>query len=106
MQYFPCSISLSVLKTETSSWEILCYRSDTVYSNTVNSKFRSIQIFYKVSVNSFSIISCLNCTVHSNFHLIRNKSLATNDFELTVPDLYIDKEYSSVTETKLANNAN
>ena len=27
-------------------------------------------------------------TVNSNFHLIRSKTLPTNDFELTVPDLY------------------
>ena len=35
-----------------------------------------------------NIISCLKCTVNSNFHLIRSKTLPTNDFELTVPDLY------------------
>ena len=38
----------------------LSYRSGTVNSNTVN----------------------------SNFHLIRSKTLPTNDFELSVPDLY------------------
>ena len=64
------------------------YRSGTVNSNTVNSKFNLIQIFYEVSVNIFSIISCLKCTVNSNFHLIQSKTLPTNDFELTVPDLY------------------
>ena len=30
----------------------------------------------------------LKCTVNSNFHLIRSKTLPTNDFELTVPNLY------------------
>ena len=34
------------------------YRSGTVKSNTVNSKFHPIRIFYEVSVNIFSIISC------------------------------------------------
>ena len=63
------------------------YRSGTVNSNTVNSKFHLIQIFYEVSVNSFSIISCLKYTVNSNFHLIRSKTLPTNAFELTVPNL-------------------
>ena len=37
----------------------------------------------------FLSISCLKCTVNSYFHLIRNKSLLTNDFDLTVPDLYM-----------------
>ena len=31
-------------------------------------------------------------TVNSNFHLIQGKTLLTNDFELTVPDLYPDPE--------------
>ena len=61
--------------------------SNTVNSNTVNSKFHLIRIFYEVSANIFSIISCLKCTVYSNFHLIQCKTLPTNDFELTVPDL-------------------
>ena len=29
------------------------------------------------------------CTVNSNFHLIGSKTLLTNDFELTVPNLYV-----------------
>ena len=29
--------------------------------------------------------------INSNFHLIRSKTLLTNDFELTVPNLYIDR---------------
>ena len=37
----------------------------------------------------FPNISCLKCTVNSNFHLIRSKTLLTNDFELTVPNLYL-----------------
>ena len=65
-----------------------CYRSDTVNSNMVNSKFHFIQSFCDFSVKCFPIISCLKCTVNSNFHLFQRKSLPTNDFELTVPDLY------------------
>ena len=49
------------------------YRSGTVNSNTVNLKFHLIRIFCKVSVNIFSIILCLKCTVNSNFHLIHSK---------------------------------
>ena len=66
------------------------YRSHTVNSNTVNSKFHLIQSFYEVFVNIFSIISCLKFTVNLNFHLIQSKTLPTNDLELTVPDLYQD----------------
>ena len=65
-----------------------CYRSGTVNSNTVNSKLHLIRFFYEVSGNIFPIISCLKCTANLNFHLIRSKTLPTNDFELTVPDLY------------------
>ena len=61
-----------------------------VNSNMVNSKFHLIQSFYEVTVNSFPIISCLKYTVNPNFHLIRSKTLLTNDFELTVPDLYVE----------------
>ena len=43
--------------------------------------------FFEVSVKCFPIISCLKCMVNSYFHLFRRKSLPTNDFELTVPDL-------------------
>ena len=59
------------------------YRSGTVYSNTVNLKFHLIQSFFEM----FPIISCLKCMVNSYFHLFRSKSLPTNDFELTVPNL-------------------
>ena len=65
------------------------YRSGTVNSNTVNSKFHLIRSYYEIFFYHFRNISCLKCTVNSNFHLIRNKTLLTNDFELTVPNLYI-----------------
>ena len=53
------------------------YRSGTVNSNTVNSKFHLMQMFYEVSVNIFSVISFFKNTVNSNFHLIRSKTLPT-----------------------------
>ena len=59
-----------------------------VNSNTVNSKFHFIQSYCEIFFSHFPNISCLKCTVNSNFHLIQSKSLLTNDFELTVPDLY------------------
>ena len=37
----------------------------------------------------FPNVPCLKYTVNSNFPLIRRKTLLTNDFELTVPDLYV-----------------
>ena len=64
------------------------YRSGTVNSNTVNSKFHLIRSHCEIFFYHFPNISCLKCTVNSNFHLIRSKTLLTNDFELTVPDLY------------------
>ena len=64
------------------------YRSGTVNSNTVSSKFHLIRSYYEIFFYHFSNISCLKCTVNSNFHLIRSKTLLTNDFELTVPNLY------------------
>ena len=66
----------------------LKYRSGTVNSNTVNSNFHFIRSYCEVFFYHFPNISCLKCTVNSNFHLIRSKTLLTNDFELTVPDLY------------------
>ena len=63
------------------------YRSGTVNSNTVNSKFHLIRSYYEILFYHFSNISCLKCTVNSNFHLIQSKTLLTKDFELTVPDL-------------------
>ena len=65
-----------------------CNRSGTVNSNTVNSKFHLIRSYCEIFFYHFANISCLKCTVNSNFHLIRSKTLPTNDFELTVPDLY------------------
>ena len=64
------------------------YKSGTVNSNTVNSKFHLIRSYCEIFFYHFPNISCLKCTVNSNFHLIRSKTLPTNDFELTVPDLY------------------
>ena len=65
------------------------YKSGTVNSNTVNSKFHLIRSYYEIFFYHFSNISCLKCTVNLNFHLIRSKTLPTNDFELTVPNLYL-----------------
>ena len=64
------------------------YRSGTVNSNMVNSKFHLIRSYCEIFFYHFTSISCLKYTVISNFHLIRSKTLPTNDFELTVPDLY------------------
>ena len=64
------------------------YRSGTVNSNMVNSKFHLIWSYYEIFFYHFPNIPCLKCTVNSNFHLIRSKTLPTNDFKLTVPDLY------------------
>ena len=73
----------------TFSWhQKLNYRSGTVNSNTVNSKFHLIRSYCEIFFYHFPNISCLKCTVNSNFHLIRSKTLLTKDFELTVPDLY------------------
>ena len=79
-----CSLKQSCLNID--KW----YRSGTVNSNTVNSKFHLIRIIYEISVNIFSIISCSKCTVNSNFYLIQSKTLPANDFELTVSNLYCD----------------
>ena len=63
------------------------YRSGTVNSNMVNSKFHLIRSYCEIFFYNFLNIPCLKYTVNSNFHLIRSKTLPTNDFELTVPDL-------------------
>ena len=55
----------------------------TVYERPVCILLECIIVFYH-----FPNISCLKCTVNSNFHLIQGKTLLTNDFELTVPSLY------------------
>ena len=67
---------------------LFCYRSGTVNSKTVNSKFHLIRSYCEIFFYNFPNILCLKYTVNSNFHLIRSKTLPTNDFELTVPDLY------------------
>ena len=54
----------------------------------VNLNFHLIRSYYEIFFYHFSNISCLKYTVNSNFHLIRSKILRTNDFELTVPNLY------------------
>ena len=64
------------------------YRSGMVNSNTVNSKFHLIRSNCEIFFYNFPNIPCFKYTVNSNFHLIRSKTLPTNDFELTVPDLY------------------
>ena len=66
----------------------MVYRSGTVNLNTVNSNFHLIRSYCEIFFYNFPNISCLKYTVNSNFHLIRIKTLPTNDFELTVPDLY------------------
>ena len=71
------------------------YRSGTVNSNTANSKFHLIRSYCEINFYNFPNIPCLKCTVNSNFHLIRSKTLPTNDFELTVPNLYCDKDRKS-----------
>ena len=65
----------------------MSYRSGTVNSNTVNSKFHLIRSYCEIFFYNFPNIPCLKYTVNSNFHLIRSKTLPMNDFELTVPDL-------------------
>ena len=59
-----------------------------VNSNTVNSKCHLIRSYCEIFFYNFPNIPCLKYTVNSNFHLIRSKFVPTNDFELTVPDLY------------------
>ena len=78
----------SYLIVRTNSQVVSEYRSGTVNSNTVNSKFHLIRSYCEIFFYHFPNISCLKCTVNLNFHLIRSKTLLTNDFELTVPDLY------------------
>ena len=75
------------------------YRSGTVNSNTVNSKFHLIWSYCEIFFYHFPNISCLKCTVNLNFHLIWSKILLMNDFELTDPNLYMSHfSYSCKTE--------
>ena len=67
-----------------------------VNSNTVNSKFHLIRSYCEIFFYHFPNISCLKCTVNSIFHLIRSKILLTNDFKLTVPNLYHKIELNQV----------
>ena len=82
----PCGEKLKSVanKSVTTGYK---YRSGTVNSNTVNSKFHLIRSYCEIFFYNFPNIPCLKCTVNSNFHLIQSKTLPTNDFELTVPDL-------------------
>ena len=80
----------------------LGYRSGTVNSNMVNSKFHLIRSYCEIFSYHFPAISCLKCTVNSNFHLIRSKTLLTNDFELTVPNLYSPSYDGYVSSTHFA----
>ena len=48
------------------------YRSGTVNSNTVNSKFHLIRNYCEIFFYNFPNIPCLKYTVNSNFHLIRS----------------------------------
>ena len=70
--------------------------TDTCNSNTVNLQYHFIGSFREMFSYHFPIVSCLKCTVNSidsYFHLLRRKSLPTNDFELTVQDLYYGTQY-------------
>ena len=78
------------------------YRSGTVNSNTVNSKFHLIRSYCEIFFYHFPNISCLKCTVNSNFHLIRSKTLLTNDFELTVLNLYTEQSLQLVNAMRTA----
>ena len=80
----PISLLLKKMPQPTTN-----YRSGTVNSNTVNSKFHLIRSYCEIFFYNFPNIPCLKYTVNSNFRLIQSKTLPTNDFELTVPDLYI-----------------
>ena len=62
----------------------LNYRSKTVNSNMVNSKFHLIRSYCEIFFYHFPNIPCLKCTVNSNFHLIQSKTLLTNDFEIWI----------------------
>ena len=85
LEVFLVFLILKGMAETKTSWQ---YRSGTVNSNTVNSKFHLIRSYCEIFFYHFPNISCLKCTVISNFHLIRSKTLPRNDFELTVPNLY------------------
>ena len=51
------------------------------------SKLHLIRSYCEIFFYHFPNISCIKCTVNSNFHLIRGRTLLTNDFELTIRNL-------------------
>ena len=57
------------------------YRSDTVNSNTVNSKFHFVRSFCEMFSYHFMF--------NFYFHLFQRKSLPMKDFELIVPDRWL-----------------
>ena len=57
-------------------------------------KFHLIRRYCEIYNYHWPNTSCLKYTVNSNFYLIRSKTLPTNDFELTVPDLYITLRFN------------
>ena len=63
--------------------------STTGRARLIQTRLIRSSTLFKVSVKCFPNISCLKCMVNSYFHLFQRKSLQTNDFELTVPDLYM-----------------
>ena len=81
---FPDSLPELIWPVNTTIWQ---YRSGMVNLNMVNLKFHLIRSYYEIFFYHSPNISCLKCTVNSNFHLIRSKTLLTNDFELTIPNL-------------------
>ena len=80
--------NVKCIDTDLQNVHVRVYRSGRVNSNTVNLKFHLIRSYYEIFFYHFPNIPCLKCTVNSNFHLIQSKILLTNDFELTVPNLY------------------
>ena len=55
----------------------------------VYSKVHLIRSYCEIFFYHLPNIRCLKCTVNSNFHLIWSITLPMNDFELTIPDLYL-----------------
>ena len=71
----------------TQCWQ---YRLDTLKSNTVYSKLRANSIFWSINRIHFGVLHvklCSKYAVKFEFHIFRRKTLPTNDFELTVPNL-------------------
>ena len=86
--HFSCKLTLCTDSVTLCTSYSSKYRSGTVNSNTVNSKFHLIRSYCEIFFCHFSNISCLKCTVNSDVHLIRSKTLLKNNFELTVTNLY------------------